>query len=81
MVLFEITGATGLVCRCRIPTVAVAQRGLTMFRILLGSGDAVVRDVGNKEQGGSVTTVSNVVGTGAGEADIKYYISILALHI
>jgi hypothetical protein len=36
MVLFEISGATGLVCRCHIPTAAVAQRGL--FRILLGSG-------------------------------------------
>ncbi len=35
-VLFEISGANGLVCRCRIPTAAVAQRGL--FRILLGSG-------------------------------------------
>jgi hypothetical protein len=36
MVLFEISSANGLVSRCRIPTAAVAQRGL--FRILLGSG-------------------------------------------
>ncbi len=36
VVLFEISGATGLVCRCHIPTAAVAQRGL--FRILLGYG-------------------------------------------
>ncbi len=35
VVLFEISGANGLVCRCHIPTAAVAQRGL--FRILLGS--------------------------------------------
>jgi hypothetical protein len=32
-VLFEISGANGLVCRCRIPTAAVAQHGL--FGILL----------------------------------------------
>jgi hypothetical protein len=45
-VLFEIAGATGLVCRCRIPTAAVAQRGL--FHILLGSG---VTDVQQKDGG------------------------------
>ena len=33
-VLFETSGAEGLVCRCHIPTAVVAQRGL--FRILLG---------------------------------------------
>ena len=33
VILFEISGANGLVCRCRFPAV-VAQHGL--FRILLG---------------------------------------------
>jgi hypothetical protein len=42
-VLFEISGANGLVCRCRIPTAAVAQRGL--FRILLGTLGTQVSDV------------------------------------
>ncbi len=45
-VLFEIAGATGLVCRCRIPTEAVAQRGL--FRILLGVTPEVVTTVSDK---------------------------------
>ena len=35
VVLFEFPGANGHVARCRIPTAAVAERGL--FRILLGS--------------------------------------------
>ncbi len=47
VVLFEITGANGLVSKCRIPTAVVAQRGL--FRILLGSGISSVADVQQKE--------------------------------
>ncbi len=38
---FEISGA-GLVCRCRIPTAAVAQLGV--FRILLGGNNTIVSD-------------------------------------
>ncbi len=38
VVLFEIAGTNGLVCRCHIPTAAVAQHGL--FCILLGSSGA-----------------------------------------
>ncbi len=45
VVLFEIAGANGLVCRCHIPTAAVAQRGL--FRILLGG--SMITDSTNKD--------------------------------
>jgi hypothetical protein len=49
-VLFEISDANGLVCKCRIPTAGVAQRGL--FRILLGSSMApsTVSNVQQKSQ-------------------------------
>jgi hypothetical protein len=52
-IMFVVSSeALGIVSRCRFhpATAAVAQRGL--FRILLGSGDVVVRDVGNKDLAG-----------------------------
>jgi hypothetical protein len=53
-IMFVVSSAAlGLVSKCRIPTAAVAQRGL--FRILLGD-PVLVSDVGNKAQGGSVAT-------------------------
>jgi hypothetical protein len=42
-IMFVVSSeALGLVSKCRIPTAAVAQRGL--FRILLGSGAAVSKE-------------------------------------
>ena len=47
-ILFVISGA-GLVSRCRIPVAVVAQRGLQLFRILLGSeGPATVIGMSDK---------------------------------
>ncbi len=46
-VLFEISGAEGLVYRCRFHPY-VAQRGL--FRVLLGSGVSAISNVQQKSQ-------------------------------
>ena len=46
VVLFEFPGANGHVARCRIPTAAVIHYGL--FRILLGSSGATVRNIVQK---------------------------------
>ncbi len=60
VILFEITGANGLVCRCRIPTAAVAKRGL--FRILLGSGTSPVLE--NIQQKGGLQSSSTCLSDG-----------------
>ncbi len=75
MVLFEISGTTGLVCRCRIPTAAVAQRGL--FRILLGSGASPQISVSNisaKENANTAEPVGHLTGDGLNwhYANIEY---------
>ena len=65
-IMFVVSSAaSGLVSKCRIPTAAVAQRGL--FHILLGSGISSVADIQQKSQSapmGDWTMGSPVLPTG-----------------